>query len=459
MENLYTLILDDEKEFSNELGDFLSGLGYHVLKAEKPSDAFRLLEQYDIDIALVDRMLPEMDGLEVLKKIKNQYPSIDVIMVTGFADMKTVIETIRLGAVDFIAKPFSFLELQKAIERTQKHRQFQQEIECNHFNYNIVTEKLKSKININIVGSSQAMKKVICLVSKVAGFDTTSVLITGESGTGKELVARSIQALSPRKENLFHSVNCSAIPESLYESEFFGHKKGAYTGAVDSATGWFEISHKGTLFLDEVAELPMSVQAKFLRVLDDKIISKVGDKKEINLDVRIIAATNKNLEQMVDRESFRVDLFHRLNTFVIHIPPLRERKEDISELLNFYVHSFSEKFGKKIVRIDDKVYQRLAGYDFPGNVRELKNMVEQALIISEGSILKLKHFRVLRCKHSNSRPHNHTFTTFNLCEVEKQVIAEALERSQFNKSKAAELLNISRQALDRKIEKHGIKTP
>lgn len=459
MENLNTLILDDEKEFSNELGDFLSGLGYQVMKAEKPSDAFSLLDQHDFDIALIDRMLPEMDGLDVLKKIKHQYPSIDVIMVTGYADMNTVIETLRYGALDFITKPFKFQELQKALERAHRYRHLQQELEANHLNFNKVTNSLKSKINVDIVGSSKAMKNVIYLASKVACFDATSVLITGESGTGKELIARSIHALSPRKENFFHSVNCSAIPESLYESEFFGHKKGAYTGAVENTTGWFEISHHGTLFLDEVAELPLSVQAKFLRVLDDKIISKIGDKREINLDVRIIAATNQDLEKMVEQNKFRVDLFHRLKTFVIHIPPLRDRREDIPELLNFYVQAFSEKLGKKIECIDDKVYQRMTEYDFPGNVRELKNIIEQALIISEGNILRLKHFRALRCGHLNGHPKNRPLDTFDLSEVEKQVITEALEKSDYHKTKAAGLLNISRQALDRKIEKHGIKTP
>jgi DNA-binding NtrC family response regulator len=393
MNKLHILILDDAKQFCDELGEFLNDLGHEVYQATMPSEASVILEQQQIDIAIVDLLLPEKDGMDILREIKQQYPYTEVIIITGHGKMDRVIEAMRAGAVDFIAKPFGLSELQHSIERTQKFRNLEDQLNIAELNYNLIAAELKEGIGSEIVGVSPAMKKVIHLAARVAKFDATSVLITGESGTGKELVARSIHALSQRKVNFFHSVNCSAIPESLYESEFFGHKKGAYTGAIENTAGWFEISHHGTLFLDEVAELPLTVQAKFLRVLDDKIISKVGDKNEINLDVRIIAATNQHLENMVEQGKFRVDLFHRLNTFVIHIPPLRERKEDIPELLNFYVQSFSQKFDKKIERIDEKVYQRLSEYEFPGNVRELKNMVEQALIISEGNVLKIKHFR------------------------------------------------------------------
>lgn len=457
MDALRILVLDDEAIFRTLLGDYFNEIGHTAFTAEKPSQAFGIMEEQNIDVALVDVFLPEMNGIQVIQQIKERYTNVDAVAITGNGDMDIVIDALRVGASDFLTKPFSLSDVRQSLERTHRFTELHNKQKQADLNYTLVSNKLKERFGVEIVGSSESMKEIINLVSKVAETDSTSVLITGESGTGKELIARSIHAMSKRKNNFFHSVNCSAIPETLFESEFFGHKKGSFTGAVENTSGWFEISHNGTLFLDEVGELPLCVQAKFLRVLDDKVISRVGAKKEISLDLRIVAATNQNLEEMVEDKKFRVDLFHRLNSFVIQLPPLRERKEDIPQLINYYVGFFAKKLGKTIVGVDEKVYERLGDYHFPGNVRELKNMLEQAIILCDEEILKNKYFNCLRKNQTNIPAAHASNGNLELETIEKNTILQALKNCKFNKSKASRLLNISRQALDRKIQKYQIK--
>jgi transcriptional regulator with PAS, ATPase and Fis domain len=317
--------------------------------------------------------------------------------------------------------------------------------------------ELGKKEGHQIIGNSKAIKSIASLIMLVSKSDDTSVLITGESGTGKELVARGIHIMSARSAHHFHAVNCSAIPESLFESEFFGYRKGAFTGAIEKSTGWFEMADKGTLFLDEVTELPMAMQSKFLRVLDDKVIQKIGSHQEISVNLRIISASNQDPEKLQNNSILRKDIFHRLNTFHIHIPPLRERKEDIPALLEHFITTISKKLNKSPKPVCDKVFEKLMQYAFPGNVRELRNMVESAVILSQEPKLKLNHF----CLDSQSKPENLPVVsrdrTFNLAAIESNIISEALNMANFNKSRAATLLNISRQSLDRKIFKLGIK--
>lgn len=324
-------------------------------------------------------------------------------------------------------------------------------------NFKMLKNLIRKEMGISLVGVSSSMKKPVNLAAKVAKSEGTSVLITGETGTGKELIARAIHQMSDRSENMFHSVNCSSVPESLFESEFFGHTKGAFTGATSDRKGWFEVSQNSTLFLDEVGELPMQMQAKFLRVLDDKIVSRIGAKNQISLDFRVIAATNQNLEKMVDEGRFRIDLYHRLRSFQIHIPPLRERKEDIPELVNYFISYFSQSLKKKIVRVEKKFYTKLERYSFPGNVRELKNIIEQAMIICDGAVLSADQLYISKSHTANKPAVFDTCNNYDLASIEKAAIEQALEHAGFNKSKAALLLNISRQALDRKINKHQIR--
>lgn len=455
MENLKILILDDEKLYREEIGEFLSDNKFLIRKASKPSEAFEILKNNDIDIAILDIRLPEMSGLEVLQRIKDEHPNIEVIMISGHGDMDSVIQAMRLGATDYFSKPFRLLDVLSAIERTKRFVELNNRLKEIESNYQFVSGKLNEVYGHNLIGSSQAMKEVTEMIARVAKSDTTSVLITGESGTGKELVAKAIHYLSPRKDNYFYAVNSSAITETLFESEFFGHAKGSFTGASENKTGWFEVANKGTLFLDEIGDLPMGLQTKFLRVLEERKISRVGTHKEIDIDVRIVAATHQDLEKLTEERRFRLDLFHRLNSFVINIPPLRERKEDIPTLLSFFIEEYAKKMGKKIKSIDDSVFEALVLYKFPGNVRELRNMAERAIILCDGNRIKPVHFQLTKiAKYKNVDPDEEIY---DLDIIEKNAIIKAIKKANYNKSGAARLLKITFQSLDRRIKKFDLK--
>jgi len=459
MKKLKILIVDDEVRLLQELEEFLGNKKFTVFKALKPSIAFDILEKNEIDILILDIKLPEMNGIDVLKKVKKQYPEIEVIMVSGHGDMSTVIEAMRFGATDYFPKPFRLLDINNAIARTKRFIELNNELKDTKSTLSILSKKLMQNIGVQILGNSKAVSNLIDMMTKVAKTDNTSVLVLGESGTGKELVAHGIHYLSNRSKNTFYSVNCSAVPESLFESEFFGHKKGSFTGATDDKNGWFEIANNGTLFLDEISDMPLIQQAKLLRVLEERKVNKIGSRKSKDVDVRVIAASNKNLEAMALENKFRLDLFHRLSIFVIEIPPLRDRKEDIPILLDYYVKFYSQQMGNQIRTIDPQVTEMLMNYDFPGNIRELKNMIERAVILCEDEVLGCKHFRLNNQSSINkAKPDSNKIDDDNL-DLEdnvKTLIIRALEKTNNNKSKAAELLNITWQALDRRIKKLGI---
>ena len=454
MEKLKILIVDDEKSYREQIGDFLELNDYITFKAELPSEAFKILQKNVIDIVLLDLKLPEMDGIEVLKKIKSSYPETEVILMTGHGDMDSVIQAIRQGATDFFTKPFRLIDMQTAIERTTRFIDLQNRLKDIKLNYSIISRELKERSGHQMIGNSSAMKSIIELISKVAKTDKTSILITGESGTGKELVARGIHYLSSRKNSYFYDVNCSAVPENLFESEFFGHKKGAFTDARENKQGWFEIAHKGTLFLDEIADMPLTQQMKLLRVLEESKIRRIGSHQEIHIDVRIIAATNQLIEKMVEEKKFRIDLFHRLNSFIIHLPPLRERKEDIPILFEHFIKFYAERMKKPITNIDKNIFLKLSQYNFPGNIRELKNIAERAVILCESNKLKLN--QVIISKAKSNEYDLESDDLLNLDVIEKQAIIKALEKTNYVQLKAAELLNISRHALSRKMIKYKL---
>jgi len=456
MEKLKIMILDDEQRVREEIGEFLLENDFQVFKAELPSQAFKILEQNEIDITILDIKLPEMNGIQVLEKIKASYPEIEVIMISGHGDMNSVISAMRLGASDYFTKPFRLMDVHNSIERTKRFITLNLKLKEVEQNLTLVSNELQDKTGHTIITQSPKMKSIIELISKVAKTENTSVLITGESGTGKELVARGIHYLSSRKDKYFYDVNCSAVPENLFESEFFGHKKGSFTGATENKAGWFEVAGKGTLFLDEIGDMPLNLQSKFLRVLEERKIRRVGSHIDIPVDVRIIAATNQRLEKLIEEKLFRVDLFHRLNSFSIHIPPLRERTEDIPLLINHFATEFSKKMKKPIQEIDDNVLHELSNYNFPGNVRELKNMVERAVILNERGKLHLKHFPILAKVDDLPVFLERSEIIFDLDLAEKNLILKALEKCESNKAKAAKLLNITWQSLDRRMKKFGI---
>jgi len=450
-------VLDDEKVFREEIKEFLENDGFNVLLAEKPSEAFIILAENEIDILILDLRLPEMDGLEVLKSVKVQHPEVEVIMITGHGDMEAVIQAMRHGAVEFFPKPFRLLDMRAAIQRTKRYINLHTELKEISQTYSLISKELIESVGNEILGKTSGINQVIDLMSKVAKADNTSVLITGESGTGKELVARGIHYLSDRKKSYFYAVNCSAIPDTLFESEFFGHKKGSFTGANEDKAGWFEIAHGGTLFLDEVVEMQPAMQSKLLRVLEDRKVRRIGSSVDIPVDVRIIAATNQDINELLETGRFRTDLYYRLNSFEIKIPPLRERKDDIPILLDYYVKLLSQRLGKRINGIDPAISRIMMSYNFPGNVRELRNMVERAIILCDGNKLTLKNFTGLTPSSEQTSPTSAIGEEiFDLDLIEKIVIMKALEKTGYKKAETAILLNITRQSLDRRLEKYEI---
>jgi DNA-binding NtrC family response regulator len=458
MEKIKILVVDDEQRVRDEIAEFLVENKYHVFKAGLPSEAFSILKDNRIDLVILDIKLPEMDGLSALKIIKESYPDTEVIMISGHGDMGSVIEAMRNDAADFFPKPFRLMDINLAIQRTTRYLNLNLKYKELEKNFSLISKEIQKSIGHQLIGKSEAMRHVISMMAKVADVENTTVLITGESGTGKELVARGIHYMSRRSSKLFHSVNCSAIPETLFESEFFGHRKGSYTGAIEHKAGWFEIANNGTLFLDEIGDMPLSQQAKLLRVLEERKVSRIGSHDMINVDVRVITASNQELKKMSDTKQFRLDLYHRISSFIIDLPPLRERKEDIPLLINYFVDYYSERLGKSVKKIDPNIAKELTYYSFPGNIRELRNLVERALILSENGHLKLKDFQIGKPEITlqNEISSGSGEEVWDLEVAELRLIKKALERSNNNKSKAAELLKISWQSLDRRMKKFDI---
>jgi len=457
MESLSILILDDEKVFRDEIREFLENESFTVNAADKPSEAFKILEKLHVDVLILDLRLPEMDGFAVLEKVKQLYPHIEVIMITGHGDMDAVIQAMRMGAVEFFPKPFRLLDMKAAIKRTRRFIDLAHKLNEVNKSFELLSRDLMNNFGYEIIGTSKSIQQVIDLMRKVAQVSNTSVLITGESGTGKELVARGIHYLSSRRDSYFHAVNCSAIPETLFESEFFGHKKGAFTGANEDKAGWFEIANGGSLFLDEIVDMHPNMQSKLLRVLEERKIRRLGAVSDISIDVRIIAATNQNIADLIEMNKFRNDLYFRVNSFEIYIPPLRERPEDIPVLLKYYTDSLSKRMNKKISGVDSKVISAALSYPFPGNVRELRNMVERAIILADGDRLTLNEFTFAGLKPVDEELEGAGVEeVFDLDEIEKRAIIKALKSTNYVKTDAAQLLNITRQSLDRRLEKHNI---
>ncbi len=462
---LSILVVDDEQRLVDEIKEFLKNKKFKVISANHPARALEMVKEYVPDIAILDIRLPGMTGLDLLQEIKKIKPLTEVIMISGHGDMDTVIEAMRKGAIDYFAKPFRLADIYKAIIRTQRFIQINSELKAVKTNMDILSKRLLDNIGVRLVGNSLATKEMIRMMTKVAQTPNTSVLVLGESGTGKELVAHGIHYLSDRSNKMFYSVNCSAIPETLFESEFFGHKKGAFTGAEADKEGWFEIADGGTLFLDEISDMPLIQQAKLLRVLEERKVSKIGSRQSKQVDVRVIAASNTDLEKLANENKFRPDLFHRLNIFVISIPSLRTRKEDIPALCDYYLKMYARQFGKPPLSLNEEAMGKMMDYNFPGNVRELRNIIERAVILCEGDELLPYH---LHLSHSYGNGKEGVAMSvpsgvssdipsgFDLEENEKQLIRKALSWSDNNKSKAASLLNITWQALDRRMKKYNM---
>lgn len=453
MHKLKILILDDEKQFTEELSAFFEDSDFEAFEANTVVEGKSILNKIEIDLLILDVWLSGVNGLDVLKEVKIKYPTMEVIIISAHGDMDTVIKAMRLGAFDYLRKPFRFIDIQITIERTQKYLQMFQRLKLMEEKNSLISKSLEEKIDREFIGVSPQILEVFEQAVIASNYPEVNVLITGESGTGKENIARIIHYSSPRKDHLFCAVNSSAITDTLLESEFFGHKKGAFTGATVDKMGFFEVCNKGTLFLDEIADMPLNLQAKILRATEEKVITRVGDTAAIQTDFRIISATNHDIEKRVESNSFRLDLLHRLNTLHIHIPALRERTEDIKPLLIHFVNFYSIRFNKPDLKISDDVFNLLLKYDFPGNVRELRNMTERAIILCKGSLLETSNFPVQRQK-TLSMQNNADVMSLKINEI--KLVRKALRICKYNQQAAADILGITRDALIRKMKKYDI---
>jgi len=453
MKKLSILIVEDGKSQRDMLRDFLKSKGYDVSEAERGDKALELVKENYFDLLLLDYKMPGMDGMTVLEEVKAINPEIDFIMMTAFGTIDTAVKAIKMGAADYITKPIELEELIILIDRISERRILLKE-------NRILREELREKgiTADQIVYQSQVMNELINLAARVASSNAT-ILIEGESGTGKELVARLIHTLSPRSEKHLITVNCAALPENLLESELFGHEKGAFTGADRMRIGRFEEADGGSLFLDEIGELSPSVQIKLLRFFQEREFQRVGGNRTIHSDVRIISATNQNLEARVKEGSFREDLFYRLNVVAIAIPPLRERKEDAVPLIDHFLEHFAAENGKQIQGVSPEARDLLLKYDYPGNVRELENIIERAVVITRRSVISIDDLPFSAQLPGADRNEIWDQGTLkdSLAALERQMIRNALVKASSNQTRAADLLGISERMLRYKLKKYGFK--
>ena len=451
------LVADDEQSMREFLDIMLKKEGYKVSLASNGEEVLKLVEKDLFDLVLLDIRMPKLDGLSTLKKIKAVSPETIVIMITAYASADTAIRAMKEGAYDYITKPFKVDEIKLIIKNALEKKNLQKE---NTLLKQAVTERYHFE---NIIGQSPKMLELYDLLEKVAP-TKTNILVTGESGTGKELVAKAIHYNSPRKDKPFVTLNCGAIPETLIESELFGHMKGAFTDAVATKKGLFEVADEGTIFLDEISELPLLMQVKLLRVLQDREFKRVGGTEDIRVDVRIISATNKDLEQAVKEKRFREDLFYRLNVIQIRLPSLRERKEDISLLGRHFLKKYSEELNKNIARVSPEALRVLLNYDYPGNVRELQNIIERAVALESGEELSAQNLSSYLEEQIPLKkgaidldiPSEGIDLEKVVEEIERTLLVKALDKSRGIKKKAAELLHINFRSMRYRLEKYGL---
>lgn len=461
MKTQRVLIVDDESSIRTTLFRALDRKGLNVLTANKVEEAKNLCQgETPIDLALVDLNLPDGDGLELMSFIKTVYPSCEVIVLTGHGTIESAVKATQRGAFHFITKPFSLDEMMSLVEKALTHKKLQHE-------NNLLRSELGKKYKFEqIIGQSQEIGAVLNLIERVADSDST-VLVTGESGTGKELVAKAVHFNSPRAEQPFVAINCGAIPSELLESELFGHIKGAFTGAVANRIGRFEMADGGTIFLDEIGDLEPALQVKLLRVLQERSFEPVGSTKSISVNVRIIAATNKNLEVAVEQSKFREDLFYRLNVIPIVIPALRDRKSDIPLLFAHFIEQFNKQKNRKLLGVTSEANDCLMCYPWPGNIRELENLVERIAILKGQGIVELNDLPVkYRTTTANKVMEKNLDipdegVDFNTAvdNFENSLILRALEKTGWNRNQAAMILRLNRTTLVEKIKKKGLRPP
>ena len=449
------LIVEDEENERTGLAELVQAWGYKTETARDGLEALEKVVGWSPGIVITDFKMPRMNGMELLERLADEPRSIAVILLTAQGSIDTAVDAMKSGAYDFLSKPVDPARLRNILANATRQRGTELELE-------VTRKRLRDSGMLgSLVGSSKKMQEIFALIEMVAP-SSASVLITGESGTGKELVARTIHELSPRKGKPFVAINCSAIPETLIESEIFGHEKGAFTGALERRSGCFELAEEGTLLLDEIGEMPINTQAKLLRVLEDRKLRRLGSKAETEIDVRVLAATNKVPEQAVQAGLLRNDLYYRLNVFNIHMPPLREHKEDIPLLAESLLASMNDKHGRKVSMLSDAVHKQFMDYSWPGNVREMRNTLERAVIVCTGNTIEPKHLppnfgaglgRSEQVTDEEGIVRLGVGTTVG--EAERRLIMKTLESTNNNKTRAAEILGISLKTLHNKLKEYA----
>jgi two-component system response regulator AtoC len=443
MRKVKVLVVDDEAIVRESLKDWLADAGYQVLTAENGPQALEVIEKEKPSIMIADLVMPGMDGIELMKRAKGQQPGIEVVIITAYASIPTAITAMKEGAYDYIEKPFCPERAELLVKKLAEHQELVEE------NLSL-RQKLEDHYRFeNIITKSARMQRVIEVIKVVAKSNAT-VLITGESGTGKELVARAIHSQSSRHSKPFIAVSCAALPESLLESELFGHEKGSFTGAYAQKKGKFEFAEGGTLFLDEIGEMSANIQVHLLRVLEEKEFTRVGGNEPIKVDVRVISATNKDLRKAIEKQEFREDLYYRLNVVNVELPPLRERKEDVPLLAQHFLNKFASENRKEIGGFSPEAIEFLLDYDWPGNVRELENAIERAVILAKDSLITIDDL-----PQENLSLGYSTASKKSIKEVEKEHILNVLRKTGDNYSEAARILGISRMTLYNKAKEYG----
>ncbi len=453
--DLTLLLIDDEEVIHKSVGAFLEKMGYAVLHAFDGQEGLDTFFAEGADIIISDISMPSLDGIGLLDRLQERGADVEVILITGNSDMDAAIEALRRGAFDFFSKPVKLPELIASLERTQRYQSVRREKDRMQRQLELLM-RTGSASSSKIIGESRAIKKALDLVAKVAQTERTTVLILGESGTGKELFARAIHERSPRETQPFVTLNCTAVPETLFESELFGHEKGAFTDAKNTRKGIFELSAGGTLFLDEIGDMSIAAQAKILRALEERQVRRVGGDREIPIDVRLVTATHQNLPQMQEEGTFRQDLFFRLNVFTIELPPLRARGDDVLLLAYHFLQQFANEFGKDLQHIDTDAQNLLKNYAFPGNIRELRNLIERAVILCEGATLTSRDFAELAHSTPREIALGDEDCSFNLAGIEEWAIRRALTKANNNQTEAARYLGIGHDALRYRLKKYKI---
>ncbi len=455
------LVVDDEESIREFLEIMLKKEGYEVTCAEDGAKAKEILSKKSFDMVISDLQMPNVTGIELLKHVKDSYPDLVFMLITAFGTTESAVEAMKMGAYDYLTKPFKIDEVRLNIQNALRTKNLEVE-------NRVLKKELHKEYSFqNLVGNSEEMHRIYDLVKRVS-MTPTNVLITGESGTGKEVVAKAIHYNGPLKDKPFVTINCGAIPEQLMESEMFGHKKGSFTGAIADKVGLFEVADGGTLFLDEVGELPLTIQVKLLRAIQERVIRRVGATEDIKIDVRICAATNRNLEEMVKDQSFRQDLFYRLNVIGIRTPALRERPDDIPLLANHFLKKYNDRLTKTIGTISTEAMEMLKKYDYPGNVRELENIIERTVALEGGATIlpeSLPPFvntpsgRKMASSHEIEMGEDGIDLDKVIGQIEKELLVKAIHASNGIKKRAAKLLHITFRSMRYRVEKYGLGSP